>query len=614
MSRARDLAGIFNLDPLSGTTAERPATAEIGQIYYNGTTAKTQIYTATGWQDMASGIPFGNTAGRPSSPSIGQPYFNGELGYQEVYTNSGWKHLSGILSGNTAERPSNPAVGQLYSNGELQRLELYSGPTYGWQNIVAETPGVTGYTGTLKENSGGTITVTGTNFASGATTTLVGSGGTEYVATSTMVNNLTQISATFGPISGSEEPYDIKVTNPSNLYGVYYDILTVNDSPVWQTAAGSLGTFSELSNISVSVSATDEESDSIAYSLASGSSLPTGITLNSSTGVISGTLPDITSTTTYSFTINATSGQQTSSRLFTITSLRTIPVEYLIVAGGGAGGDYFQGGGYNAAGGGGGAGGYIYSSSSNLILNSVSISVGSAGVSTATSNTSGGYASNGGNSLFAGLTAIGGGKGASGNPSVSANAAPAGSGGSGGGGVRPDATNFNLAGGNTSGQGNIGGAYNSGDGDGGGGGGATAAGTLGGQGSQGGAGFTSSITGSSAVYAAGGGGGKGSSSQGGFSWSGSGGSGIGGSGGTKQNNSPGGNASSYGSGGGGAGSGADGNSVFSKGGNGSAGVVIIAYPDIYPIATISAGLTYDQPSRSGYRVYRFTAGSGTVTV
>jgi hypothetical protein len=24
-------------------------------------------------------------------------------------------------------------------------------------------------------------------------------------------------------------------------------------------------------------------------------------------------------------------------------------------------------------------------------------------------------------------------------------------------------------------------------------------------------------------------------------------------------------------------------------------------------------LTYDQPSRSGYRVYRFTAGTGTIT-
>jgi hypothetical protein len=29
--------------------------------------------------------------------------------------------------------------------------------------------------------------------------------------------------------------------------------------------------------------------------------------------------------------------------------------------------------------------------------------------------------------------------------------------------------------------------------------------------------------------------------------------------------------------------------------------------------TIGAGLTYNQPTRSGYRVYRFTAGTGTIT-
>jgi hypothetical protein len=47
---------------------------------------------------------------------------------------------------------------------------------------------------------------------------------------------------------------------------------------------------------------------------------------------------------------------------------------------------------------------------------------------------------------------------------------------------------------------------------------------------------------------------------------------------------------------------------------GGSGVVVLAYPDIYPaLSTISAGLTYDQPTRSGYRVYRFTAGSGTIS-
>jgi hypothetical protein len=43
-------------------------------------------------------------------------------------------------------------------------------------------------------------------------------------------------------------------------------------------------------------------------------------------------------------------------------------------------------------------------------------------------------------------------------------------------------------------------------------------------------------------------------------------------------------------------------------------VVIIAYPDTFAApVSISGGLTYDQPTRSGYRVYRFTAGTGTIT-
>jgi hypothetical protein len=52
----------------------------------------------------------------------------------------------------------------------------------------------------------------------------------------------------------------------------------------------------------------------------------------------------------------------------------------------------------------------------------------------------------------------------------------------------------------------------------------------------------------------------------------------------------------------------------SSGGEGSAGVVIIAYPDTYPaLSSIGGGLTYNQPSRAGYRVYRFTAGTDTIT-
>ena len=69
-------------------------------------------------------------------------------------------------------------------------------------------------------------------------------------------------------------------------------------------------------------------------------------------------------------------------------------------------------------------------------------------------------------------------------------------------------------------------------------------------------------------------------------------------------------------GGGGAGSGNNtASSPGRSGGAGGSGIVIIAYPDTYPALTsIGGGLTYTQPTRSGYRVYQFTAGTGTVTV
>ena len=51
-----------------------------------------------------------------------------------------------------------------------------------------------------------------------------------------------------------------------------------------------------------------------------------------------------------------------------------------------------------------------------------------------------------------------------------------------------------------------------------------------------------------------------------------------------------------------------------SGAGGGSGVVVIAYPNTYlPLGSISGGLSYDQPSRSGYRVYRFTGGTGTIS-
>lgn len=501
---------------------------------------------------------------------------------------------SGIPFGNNANRPANPAVGQPYFNGQENRLEIYT-QSVGWQNIVAETPGVVSYTGTVLEtNSTNTLIIAGTNFTTGATAYVVGNDGTEYAANTTTINSIVQITAVFGALPANKEPYDIKVVNPSNLYGILQDALSVNDTPSWTTSSGSLGTFSELSTISVTVAATDEES-STTYSLADGSSLPTGVTLNSSTGVISGTLPDIASDTTYTFTINASDGSNTNPRSFSITSLAIAPeVEYLVVAGGGGGAGRHAGGG--------GAGGMRFGTFS-ITQKSHTITVGSGGLGAA-NNEGSAIAYSGQNSIFSSITSIGGGRGGD-------NATAPASGGSGGGG-NGGANNTGASG--TSQQGNAGG-NGGGSYAGGGGGGAGSAGNSnnGSSAGAGGNGLANSITGTSIVYAGGGGGGGWTGNAFGAGGSGGGGAGSG-TNGTDNSSTQGvkGRNGTDGLGGGGGGGGIETN-ANAGGGNGGSGVVIIAYPNTYPaITTIPNTLTYDQPTRSGYRVYRFTAGTGTI--
>jgi hypothetical protein len=545
MSKARDLAGLFNLNPTSGTTAQRPATADVGDIYYNGTTGKTEIYTTTGWKEMASGIPFGNTAARPTGVT-GQPYFNGQLG----------------------------------------RLEVYTAST-GWQNIVPETPTIGSITGTyLESTNSGTITIYGTNFQEGAYATATGSNSVPVDASSTTYNSAAQLTAVFTGLSALYEPYDIKVTNPSNLFGIYADALYVNNILSWQTAAGSLGSFTEQISVSVSVNATDSDSI-VTYALASGSSLPSGVTLNSSTGVISGTLPNIASDTTYTFTINASDGANAAiPRTFSITSISLVDAEYLVVAGGGSGGSYYYGGG--------GGGGFVKAGTSALGRSTTyQISVGSGGAQAynPSENING---NPGENSVFSSFVSNGG----SGGITLTRSGMPCPGGAQG--------TASTSSGGGTGASDSV-----STSGGGGGAGGAGGNGTTSG-GGIGGVGVASSITGTSTFYGGGGGGSSYANYARGLGGNGGGGNGCKGTDGRLAGSAGGTNT---GGGGGGGSHPANGLDV-AYGYAGGSGIVILAYPNtVANITTIPSNLIYtlDTSSRPGYKVYKFTAGSGTVT-
>jgi len=352
-----------------------------------------------------------------------------------------------------------------------------------------------------------------------------------------------------------------------------------------------------------------------AYSLQSGS-LPSGLSLNTSTGVISGNMGEVSSTTAYSFTIRATdtdgdtadqayswtitnvplsatggtittySSGGVNYKVNTFTSGGTITfnkagsVDVLIVAGGGGGG--------TQVGSGGGAGGFVYYKNTTINASGYTISIGNGGSRAFSTNTPG---QQGGNSSFTGLTtAIGGGGGSVWSSGLNTGGG-SGSGGQGGGGSASTSP-----GSGTTNQGNSGGSgagqYSSG-----GGGGAKSAGSAGipsGKGGAGGAGYTEGTdnvynfqTGSSTLFSingtgnayAGGGGGGGTHADVGRSSGGVGGGGMGASGSTSEGSaSSTAGATNTGGGGGGARDWPNGySSGATNGSNGGSGIVIVRY-------------------------------------
>jgi hypothetical protein len=163
---------------------------------------------------------------------------------------------------------------------------------------------------TAVDTAGGeTIVINGSGFAPGATVQV----GATTIGSVTYID---QGRLAFAAPALSSGSYTIYVTNSNGGTGILVSGLVYSGLPTFSTSAGSLGTVYETANINTSVVATGDAP--ITYSLLSGT-LPSGATLNSN-GTITGNAPADGSSTTYSFTIQASDGQlQDSTRAFTLT-------------------------------------------------------------------------------------------------------------------------------------------------------------------------------------------------------------------------------------------------------------------------------------------------------
>ena len=229
-----------------------------------------------------------------------------------------------VATGTQAQRPTSPAAGYMRFNTTNSNLEIHNGTGWASVGIVAPTVSSIAIAGGLSvfvPGGGETVTVTGTNFTSVPSVVLISSDGTEFAATSeTFTSTTTMTFVTPNVSSKGPGQYDLKLTNPDGGTVTKDDFMTSSGVPVWTTAAGTIVDQNEGTSVNFTLAATDSDGGAITYAVTTGS-LPSGISLNASTGVISGTLPTVSADVNTNFTVTATDNEsQTTARAFTITT------------------------------------------------------------------------------------------------------------------------------------------------------------------------------------------------------------------------------------------------------------------------------------------------------
>ena len=294
-------AGRIRVNSISNAANDGSPTVQKGLVV-------TGVCTATSFSgnaDTASGL-----SGNPSINTTG-------IITATSFVGSGTNGIK-LPVGTTAQRVN--TTGTIRYNSTLELPEYYNGSA--WISIDSP-PLVTSVSPTEVASAAGgniTFTINGERFNVGATVKLISNTGVELTPSPVTRVSVSQLTAVIARNSfvNAQEPYDVKVINASGLSSTLADQINVDNAPTWNTSAGTLATINDLATgTHATISATDADGDTIAYSIVSGS-IPAGTSLNSATGAISGDPTNVSSSTTSSFTARATAGGKTADRSFAI--------------------------------------------------------------------------------------------------------------------------------------------------------------------------------------------------------------------------------------------------------------------------------------------------------
>ena len=224
-----------------------------------------------------------------------------------------------VAVGNTAQRGS--ITGQWRFNSTTGYFEGRNAT--GSFSTLEPTPTISSVDVTEVDSQAGgnqTFVISGSNFSSGGTISFIGLSA-DFNASTTTYNSVAQVTAVAPKASflNAQEPYKIRFTSSSGVYGQSgVGLINVDTSPSWTTNAGSLGSIAEdATGNHFTLVASDPDSDTIAYSETGGTNISgAGLSLDGSTGIISGDPNDVTSDTTINFTGRATANGKSVDRSF----------------------------------------------------------------------------------------------------------------------------------------------------------------------------------------------------------------------------------------------------------------------------------------------------------
>ena len=170
----------------------------------------------------------------------------------------------------------------------------------------------------LDPAGGQNLIINGGNFTAGVTCTIDGT-----TPSSITLNSASQM--TVAVPAKSAGSYALVISNTDGGSATSANAVSYNGVPAFTNAAGSLGNVEEGETVSLSAAATEPDGGAVNHVITSGA-LPSGLSINTSTGAITGTAPNVSADTTSNFTVTATDNEnQSTARAYSITVTNISP-------------------------------------------------------------------------------------------------------------------------------------------------------------------------------------------------------------------------------------------------------------------------------------------------